>query len=98
MTCNFRVGQKVVCVETKYREEFLSEGAVYTIADVIGRRLAHSFDGAGYFTALVLDEVENINGFDARRFRPAIERGTESGMSILRNLLNKTDKPVEVDA
>ena len=99
---NFRVGQKVVCVANDMFAGLLDEGRVYTVEAVVGPVLSYSIDGIGSRYALVLEEVENpccdTGGFASLRFRPAVERGTEKGMSILRNLLNKAGKRVEVDA
>jgi len=117
MTCNFRVGQKVVLVDDTHRvadgivpkaraislgANYPVKGGVYTVRDI--RKVTVSGD-----ICLLLAELDNSHfvtahgfkfepGFSAWRFRPAVERGTDLGMSILRNLLNKTGKPVEVDA
>lgn len=108
---NFRVGQKVVCLDVPwpdYTSQVVAKGArlpmtgnVYTV-----RWIGTARDGHVYVR---LDEIVNpvmeFPGwgpgeprFGARRFRPVVERGTEKGMSILRELLNKTDKSVEVAA
>jgi hypothetical protein len=106
MTCNFQVGQKVVCVEHACDLDSPSDGlsvpqygVIYTVRQVLME------EGEVW---LLLDEIRNepdvfIDGsgepcFHHEGFRPVVERGTETGMSILRNLLNKTGKPVEVDA
>lgn len=85
---------------------FPQVGSVYTIRDYYScvRR-----DGAE-IRVIRLVEIRNDPGmmffdgsvgeigFDASCFRPVVERGTDLGMSILRNLLNKTGKPVKVGA
>ncbi|MXN51881.1 hypothetical protein GR158_12185 [Shinella sp. AETb1-6] len=117
MTCNFRVGQKVVLVDDTPRvgdgivpraraislgAKYPVRGCVYAVRDI--RTTAISGE-----VCLLLAELDNSHfvtahgfkfepGFSAWRFRPAVERGTDLGMSILRNLLNKTGKLVEVDA
>jgi hypothetical protein len=114
MKCNFQVGQKVVCVDAKpWDDEVpadidligdmdgLQEGAIYTIRGIM-------MSPTWLIPLVLLEEIDRPlsfvygrsfeSGFDPDRFRPVVERGTEKGMSILRNLLNKTDKPVEVDA
>lgn len=108
MTCNFRVGQKVVCVNDENLPYLalrgpdffiqglhgLTRGAVYTVREVY----------SAPYCATHLVKLEEItrpaadDGYSVARFRPVVEPGTEKGMSILRNILNKTDKPVEVDA
>lgn len=89
MTCNFRVGQKVVCVNA-VGSDSLRLGDVYTIESVF-------WNGIGV-TLVEAQPNKGHVGFRSDRFRPVIERGTDLGMSILRSLLNKTGKPVEVDA
>lgn len=106
--CNFRVGQKVACVNDQWSGNGyersrgigcpLKAGSTYTVS---GFCVVDAFSMNGIFErvqCLLLAEVGHPSGrgFDARRFRPVVERGTETGMSILRELLNKTDKPVEV--
>lgn len=111
MTCNFRVGQKVVCINDEWNAFHAGiaismgvrlpiAGQVYTLRGIEVR---------GERTDLYLAEIVNPvieyadvgfaeQGFHYLRFRPVVERGTEKGMSILRDLLNKTGKPVEVVA
>lgn len=117
MTCNFRIGQKVVLVEDTPRvwdgivpkaraislgAKYPAKGGVYTVRDI--RTVTISGE-----ICLLLVELDNSHfvtahgykfepGFSAWRFRPVVERGTDLGMSILRDLLNKTGKPVEVVA
>ncbi|MCJ8053835.1 hypothetical protein GB928_018420 [Shinella curvata] len=117
MTCNFRIGQKVVLVDdsvrvgdgivpkaraTRLGAKYPVKGCVYTVRDVRTTTISGEI-------CLLLVELDNSHfvaahgfkfepGFSAWRFRPAVERGTDLGMSILRSLLNKTGKPVEVDA
>lgn len=101
MQCKFQVGQKVVCVVNTLFSDLLEEGTVYTIEGVTPEKMVLSFDGIRPHFGLVLREVQNPGpedgSFNAARFRPVVERGTRKGMSILRNILNKTHKPVEVE-
>lgn len=94
---SFRVGMKVVCVERE-QDPFPPNpvyGVVYTVSWV------GSFDAG-----VVIDLVELPSpattivgrGYFADCFRPAVEPGTETGMSILRELLNTQDQPVRADA
>lgn len=94
----FRVGQKVVCVDASpgrhgYAPRYVNEGEVYTVS-----RLTISNDGP----ALRLIEV-NFDPLDwllCHRFRPVVEKSTDTGMAILREILDretiKDDKPVRV--
>lgn len=109
MTCNFRVGQKVILAKNfgpltveRAGVEGVTlpvKGAVYTIREF-------DADAVGDDPYIRLVEVVNDPhvedgiepSFEASMFRPVAERGTDIGMSILRNLLNKTGKPVGVDA
>lgn len=87
----FRVGQKVVCVDagpsTVDGVVMLSKGAVYTIT---------GFDTSGK-GGLLLSEVPHhrfyCNGTPAGwwhwRFRPVTERKTDTGMAILREILER---------
>lgn len=81
--------------------KYPEEGITYTIREI--------FISRGGSAAVLLAEINNLDasiavgeaieaGFAADRFRPVIERGTDAGMSILRDILTKTDKPVEVSA
>lgn len=83
---NFRVGQKVVCV-TATGARNVREGEVYTVrwsGDFPGRS---GLDGSIVTKGVILVEVEADGlGFDARRFRPAVERKTD--ISIFKAMLN----------
>ena len=89
--CSFRVGDKVVCVNARRYEHILTEGAVYTVSAV-------EPDMGDIYLGLV--ETPNGTGLQwvYRRFRPATKGSTDKGMSILRGLLDKADKPVKVTA
>lgn len=105
---NFRVGQKVVCVEAGpiqgqsirsrwYRGEEIFEGTIYTV-----RRCFLDIDGDWI---VWLEEVartprsrelfdEDI-GYNACRFRPVVERPTD--ISIFTKILRDTRMPLKVD-
>lgn len=87
----FYVGQKVVCVDTRSppirilttRSIFaeLREGGQYTISAI----------KIDMQTGILAVQVEELNLADhhwiqAKRFRPLIERSTETGMAILRKV------------
>jgi deoxyribodipyrimidine photolyase-like uncharacterized protein len=82
---NFRVGQRVVCVDAKprfYSTCHLIEGAIYTI---VGFR-----EFSPRWRAAWVAEVQSQskNGFFADRFRPVVERKTDTGMAILTKILD----------
>lgn len=103
---NFRVGQKVVCVDARDTAEFspfptincgmdgLAEGTVYTI-----RRLG---DFRGVF-CLWLEEIKRPlrtrgeierfgeSGYCAARFRHLVEKKTDAGMAILKTILDEVN-------
>jgi hypothetical protein len=107
MACNFRVGQKVVAVKrpdlpvTSGKTKPIRHGAVLTIRAVQTAIRANGVEATG----LVFEEIRNDVvrtgigpwelDYDYRCFRPVVERGTEKGMSILRDLLNTQYVPVE---
>lgn len=94
--CNFRVGQKVVYVDDgiDYLGEStnLSVGRVYTVEAIVPAPMVVGLVVSGAYS------WHHTKAYRSDRFRPVVERGTEKGMTILRNLLNKTGKPVKVDA
>lgn len=90
---NFRVGQKVVCVDDNWGPPIVGtssgiypphKGTVLTIARL--RKLWGS-----YF--LAAEEYPPNIVFETCHFRPAVERGEETGLAILRKLL--TDNRVD---
>lgn len=80
-------------------------GKIYTVREVVVGEIKST-------VCILLEEIPDqrvsftFNGeinrgnilFEASGFRPIVERGTEKGMSILRNLLNKQNQPVREDA
>lgn len=105
----FRVGQKVVCVAGSSMHVRASEGYIYpTNTDVYTIRGMYR-DGSGN-TQLLLQEIKNKPmetnvgtrepGFNARYFRPVVERKTD--ISIFTAMLNpakkkrRADRPVTV--
>lgn len=84
----FRIGQKVVCVDDEcapgrawVRWGPPKLGAVYTVA-ATG---LNSINGAG--TCIAVEEIKGQ--YRASRFRPVTERKTETGMAILREILDR---------
>jgi hypothetical protein len=110
----FHVGQKIVCINTKRLSDretiarFLSEGAIYTIRKV-GECPYAPYRKWG--PVVWLEEII-VNGgnserwpdfpFAALRFRPLVEKSTDAGMAILRDILDretiKDDKPIKKPA
>lgn len=102
----FRVGQKVVCVKSRRyggtgAEIMPVKGNVYTVRGIDLNR-----PGCNCEVGLWLEEITNPPmdyrggieecSFDATRFRPLVEKKTETGMAILREILDRetiTDKP-----
>jgi hypothetical protein len=96
---NFRIGQKVVCVDGLVRwppSRPKKNGEVYTIIDK-GRSY---FDGGT--PVVYLAEIKNTPprfngrdvGYKARRFRPVVEKSNDAGMAVLKKML----EPTKVDA
>jgi hypothetical protein len=86
---NFRVGQKVACVDASSHNtsnSTLREGAVYTVT---------GFDPKG---RLYLDGARHLRnaltGFNAYRFRPVVERKTD--ISVFTSMLSPVRKEERV--
>lgn len=96
----FRVGQKVVCVDADGSLE-LKEKAVYTIKKVFAYGPSLWRGKIRMNNAILLWEVAPSHSYDSfapERFRPVQEKGTETGMAILRGLLTtKTVKDLVHD-
>ncbi len=102
----FHIGQKVVCVdETPVKPDYtmdgLTKGHTYTIRWI--GKYTHPLDGLGQNITVRLEElcrkpspIGSDVPFLARRFRPLIEKSTETGMAILRKIL-KTKKVETVE-
>ena len=94
---NFRVGQKVVCVDAAipahrkclHRAQ-LVERAIYTV-----RAYVKDFDGeAGVLVDEIISEISYFGeeyGFHASRFRPLVEKKTDAGMAIRKSILEDTE-------
>lgn len=91
--CNFRVGQKVVCVNDGLHPQTgkatsVKAGTVYTVSGVARNNDCHGYGGIAIREA---DPVHHIMFFAAWRFRPLAERKTD--ISQLQRML--TDTKVE---
>lgn len=95
---NFRVGQKVVCVDANcdpnrmfLYSAALVEGEVYTIREILN----DDFGVPGVFLEEVIGAARLSDGkefgFYARRFRPLVERKTDTGMAILKSVLDEVN-------
>lgn len=100
---NFRVGQKVVCVDDCFPSTHLAlpvRGAVYTVREIVpdwfpGRtalRLEEIINPETPWSDLTMSEV----AFNARRFRPLVEKKTDTGMSILTQILRDVENNMPV--
>jgi hypothetical protein len=95
VNCHFFVGQKVVCVDAD-GADYLFEGRVYTVTRVIHSAAFSRLDGTIANYAVLVDEAQPNLGtiaFDARRFRPVVERKTD--ISIFTDMLIKQKQPVD---
>lgn len=91
---NFRIGQKVVCIRdgasryTGHGGGPLKRGAIYTI----------KCTRIGSWDVQVVDLVEVTpgpfhDGFDPERFRPVVERKTDTGFAILEEIRQRESEP-----
>jgi len=110
----FRIGQKVVCVrnfpvgqEVRYstgaRSNKIQIGSVYTIREV-DTRAVHLHGVACVRLVEVVNDVQQTTvgpwerGYPATSFRPVVERGSETGMAILREILERESHQDRVSA
>jgi hypothetical protein len=91
---NFRVGQRVVCVDASHcymrRKPDLVEGHVYVVL-----RTFDTLGGAG----VLVDGAKSwhpTGGYRASRFRPAVERKTDT--SVFTKILDDVSRKVPVAA
>lgn len=109
---SFHIGQKVVCVrntpvgqELRYatgrRSNKIQIGQVYTVRE-IDTRAMHLHGVATVRLVEVINDTRMTSvgewepGYPASCFRPVVERKTETGMAILREILDREshqDKP-----
>lgn len=99
---SFHVGQKVVCVDNGERAQgpnhhrlissYLEIGTTYTIRKISNRKLAlvwlRGVNRAGPYNGGIWGD----GGFFSDRFRPLIERSTDTGMAILRKVADDASK------
>lgn len=89
---SFYVGQKVVCVDAT-NADALTQGAIYTIKYLGFWPAQSGLDGEIVSCGVGLFEAESVGlGFDARRFKPVVERKTD--ISIFTDMLIEQKKPV----
>jgi len=88
---NFRVGQKVVCVNTD-NAPTLEMDRVYTIVSVLGAKFPSRLGTYEYgVTVAEAAPLPGSIGFAACRFRPVVERKTDIG--IFRAMLTPAKQP-----
>ena len=100
MTCNFRVGQKVVCISGPARRDMVTDpvvGDVYTVRGInkdqrgdIGIHLAEIVNRPRRIISLGGEIREP--GFFAYHFRPVVQRKTD--ISIFKAMLNPSKEQV----
>ena len=98
----FHVGQKVVCINGDFTDfphfvgvvEFPKEKRIYVIRDIV-----LGFDGKIYRPGLLLVEIQNRLGpkgveynFDPCRFRPLVERKSETDISFALDILGRANR------
>lgn len=103
----FEPGERVVCVAaTPVCESLgLRVGTEYTVAEVRPAGVWFE-DGGGFWLgepSLQVSELARVDteeywGFCAKQFRKVQKRSTETGMSILRGILDGTRKPSKQDS
>ena len=110
MQCNFRVGQKVVAIKnhglnpTKTTATPVRADTVLTIRAIQTAVRQSGEETTGLLFHEIRNEVVSTTvgpwelDYDARCFRPIVERGTNAGILILRHLLNKQNQTVREDA
>lgn len=89
---NFRVGQKVVCVDASEKNgrwfaDAPIEGRVYTIVG-----FAETKRGTGLLLQEIANDEEFCGSYSPNRFRPIVERKTD--ISIFTAMLNPSHEKV----
>ena len=89
---NFRVGQKGVCVDASPtyvgHPVPLTLGAIYTIETVV---FACGLQGVSLREVKSFADRHHRAEFLASRFRPLVERKTDTGMAILKSILDEVN-------
>ena len=90
-------GDKVVCIEG-YSRDYLCKvhaGGVYTVDEIwpsnSGMGIVVSFIG-------LRKEGGGVFGFAVERFRPVQTKSTDTGMAILKRILERPEQRIEEDA
>lgn len=108
----FYVGQKVVCVDDADHDtdprtcpgsywvpNWPKHGEIYTIRNIRGDGGVHLFEVLNPIRSWS-DKPDGEVWWISTRFRPRIEKSTDAGMAILREILDretvKDDKPIKV--
>lgn len=84
----FRIGQKVVCVDDAGWANYANSknrpyrGCTYTVASIDGEYI-------GLEEVFPWQDGRDSSSYLASRFRPVVERKTETGMAILREILDR---------
>jgi len=92
MSCNFHVGQKVVCINDD-KSASLRLGCVYTVVGLLDRMLPTCLGTTEYGVALLEAKPNELHiGFASSRFRPVVERKTD--ISIFKAMLNPSKQRI----
>ena len=100
MTCNFRVGQKVVCIDDEEREgpgEYTVlpvKGRVYTVRGVASWQWNSGVSGVGVYLEELYRPLTSFGEapWGCDRFRPVVERKTD--ISIFKAMLTPSKEQV----
>lgn len=98
MTCNFRVGQKVVCTRGADRSSLTKgnwapkTGGVYTVRGIYNGPIRVDLNLEEYVHHEFHADGGEL-GWDASRFRPVVQRKTD--ISIFKALLTPSKEKVE---
>lgn len=92
---NFRVGQKVVCVDASYPDDALNPSplvlnAIYTIKKILPQNFFGHF-GVQLNEIECPEELFYLPAFRHTRFRPLVEKKTDAGMAILKSILEDAE-------
>jgi len=92
----FRVGMKVVCVKEGDGTNMAKVGHVYTIHGFVRGWHSSTRTTQGLLFVEIPAPAPPYLGYAASRFRPIVERKTDTGFAILTEILNGQRMPEKV--
>ena len=112
MECNFKIGQKVVCIDDQIHQEWrvpgrvytnsllgLKCGEVYTITDIRVNKLNNAI--CLFLKEIIQPGNVNFNGFRHVRFRSLDEKKEESkrktNIDVFKRMCDKNYSPKEIE-